>query len=35
LLLPLTDIAPDLHPVEEEREELLAFCNVSDITKFV
>jgi 2-amino-4-hydroxy-6-hydroxymethyldihydropteridine diphosphokinase len=37
VLLPLMDIAPDLlHPVMNKSvRELLAFCNVSDITKFV
>ena len=37
VLLPLMDIAPDLlHPVKKKSvRELLAFCNVSDIAKFV
>jgi 2-amino-4-hydroxy-6-hydroxymethyldihydropteridine diphosphokinase len=37
VLLPLMDVAPDLiHPVEKKSvKELLAFCNVSDITTFV
>jgi 2-amino-4-hydroxy-6-hydroxymethyldihydropteridine diphosphokinase len=37
VLLPLMDIAPDLvHPVlRKSVRELLAYCNVSDITKFV
>lgn len=37
VLLPLMDIAPDLvHPIERKSiGELLAFCNVSDITRFV
>lgn len=37
VLLPLMDIAPDLvHPVKKlSVRELLAYCNVSDITKIV
>ena len=37
VLLPLMDIAPDLiHPVKKQSvRELLAFCNVSNITKIV
>src|SRR6266540_4448845 len=37
VLLPLMDIDPNLvHPVNKKSvHELLAFCNVSDITKFV